>query len=128
MTDVISINIWDDYYDDGFVPEGETQETYAYVDNCDLSDDDQREVLQQFQAQVMELQQPGSSLKCNISWYDSAQVYPALVGTEHEWCLYKRWQLELKNIPHSERESIVEAISGLDLRYGDRPMRIYSES
>ena len=128
MADSININIWDDYYEDGFVPEGKNQETYAYVDNGDLSDDDQRDVLKLLQAHVMEMKQPGSSIECNLNWYDSAQVYPALVGTEHEWCLYKRWQLELKNIPHCERELIVAVMADLQLRYGDRPVLIYSES
>jgi hypothetical protein len=28
----IPINIWDDFYDDGFVPEGKIQETFIYVE------------------------------------------------------------------------------------------------
>ena len=28
----IPINIWDDFYDDGYVPEGEKLETYIYVE------------------------------------------------------------------------------------------------
>lgn len=29
----IVINFWDDFYDDGRVPEGKVQETYAYVES-----------------------------------------------------------------------------------------------
>ena len=29
----IHINIWDDFYDDGYVPKGEKLETYIYIEN-----------------------------------------------------------------------------------------------
>lgn len=32
----IPINIWDDFYDDGYVPEGEKLETYIYVEDSDM--------------------------------------------------------------------------------------------
>ena len=28
----IGFNIWDDYHDDGYVPNGESQDTYSYVE------------------------------------------------------------------------------------------------
>ena len=31
------INIWDDFYDDGYVPEGEKLETYIYVEDSSVS-------------------------------------------------------------------------------------------
>ncbi len=33
MSGSIVINFWDDFYDDGHVPEGKVQETYAYVES-----------------------------------------------------------------------------------------------
>ena len=38
--DNICINIWDDFYEDGYVPEGEIQETYGYVEESTYSDDE----------------------------------------------------------------------------------------
>lgn len=128
MSETINVNIFDDYYGDDAVPAGEIQETYAYLEGTDLSDDDQRAVLLQLQLSCMELKKAGSSLECNLCWYDAAQRYPMLVGTEIEACLFKRWQLEMKNLPHSEREALVENLAGLALTYRERPLFIYSES
>jgi len=37
----ISINIWDDFYDDDYVPKGKIQETFIYVEeNISLVDKD----------------------------------------------------------------------------------------
>jgi hypothetical protein len=126
--EAIHVNIWDDYHDDGFVPEGEVQETYAYVEGGDLVDDDKRAVLLQLQQTVESIKVPESALVCGVEWYDSALVYPSLVGTEHERHLYKRWQLQLKHLPHSERESLVEVLGRLQLQYNGRTVVVYSES
>ena len=47
----ISINIWDDYCDDGYVPEGKTQDTYAYIES-DLPHEDCKNVLISLQKQI----------------------------------------------------------------------------
>jgi hypothetical protein len=124
----IQVNIWDDYYDDGFVPEGSIQETYAYVEGGDLADDESRAVLLQLQQTVESLKVPGSNLVCCIEWYDSALVYPNLVGTEHERHLFRRWHLQLRHLPHREREDIVDVLGRLQLEYDGRPIVVYSES
>jgi len=41
-TMIIDVNIWDDYYDDDFVPEGETQETYIYIEEYDVFSEDEK--------------------------------------------------------------------------------------
>lgn len=127
-TEAIHVNIWDDYHDDGFVPEGKIQETYAYVEGGDLTADDSHAVLLQLQKTVEFLKATGSVLVCCVEWYDSALVYPNLVGTEHERHLFKRWQLQMKHLPHSELEDIVERLGRLQLVYNGRPVVVYSES
>jgi hypothetical protein len=42
----ITINIWDDFFDDGFVPEGEIQKTYAYVEENCPNNYDEEDILQ----------------------------------------------------------------------------------
>lgn len=126
--DEIHINIWDDYHDDGFVPEGKVQETYAYVENGNLDDDDSRAVLAQLQQDIEAIKATTSTLNCRIEWYDSATVYPNLIGTEHERHLYKRWQLQMTNLPHREREQLVAALGRSKLRFNNRPVVVYSES
>lgn len=120
MTDEINVNIWDDYHDDGYVPEGETQDTFAYVES-DLLDEDCKKVLELVQQEVAKLS------SCELNYYDSAKVYPNLVGTEYAYSLYKRWQLEIKNLPHLEREKLVQSLQN-KLQYQNRPINVYSES
>jgi len=124
----IHINIWDDYSDDGYVSDGKSQETYAYVEGTDLSDDDSRAVLFQLQQSIEAITHPACALVCTIKWHDSALEYPSLIGTEHERHLYKRWQLQMSPLPHSEREYIVAALSNHQLKYNGIPIVVYSES
>lgn len=50
----VNINIWDDFYDDGYVPAGKTQQTYAYVEEReeDFSEDLQDEIMKFFFEQI----------------------------------------------------------------------------
>jgi len=38
MSETISINLWDDYYEDGYIPAGERQETHMYVEAYEGND------------------------------------------------------------------------------------------
>lgn len=123
----INVNIWDDYHDDGYVPEGEKQETYAYLE-CDLSHKDSKMVLELMKTEIEQLSQPSWNLKLSVEFYDSEKEYPNLVGTEHAFCLYKRWQLEIKNLTHEDREYLVEELGKKKLSYSNIPIVVYSES
>ncbi len=50
----VNINIWDDFYDDGYVPAGKTQQTYVYVEEreYDFSEDLQDEIMKFFYEQI----------------------------------------------------------------------------
>ena len=120
----ISINIWDDFFDDGFVPEGEIQETYAYLEST-LNDEDCKNVLELLKEKIAVLL---PLVQLSLEYYDSAKVYPNLVGTEHEYCLYKRWQLHMKHISHENIDFLVTEIKGQDLSYINLPIVVYSES
>jgi hypothetical protein len=127
MKNTINVNIWDDYHDDGYVPEGEIQETYAYIES-DISDDDCKNVLELVKNTIEKFIKPEWHLDMELQYYDSAKVYPNLVGTEHAAFLYKRWQLEMKNISHENREYLVDILSKAKLKYADNLLVIYSES
>ena len=127
MSNYIPVNIWDDYHDDGYVPEGEIQETYAYVESK-LEDEECKNVLILLKEKIEHLTSENSDLTMNINYYDSAKVYPNLVGTEYEYSLYKRWQLEMKNITHETRESLVEALKKEVLEHKGIKIKVYSES
>lgn len=126
-TETIYVNIWDDFFDDGFLEEGEIQETYAYVE-CDLEVSQCKDVLSLLKDNIESLIPSDSPLELSVYFYDSAQVYPNLVGTEHEQFLYKRWQLGLKHITHEALENLVPALQKLQLKFNDIPLKIYSES
>lgn len=121
----ISVNIWDDYYSDGYVPEGEIQETYAYVEEK-IEHDKCREVLEIVKESIEAL--TNSKISMELSFYESAKVYPHLVGTEHESFLYSRWQLGFKGLSHQAREWLVEELKNLQLHYYNQLLDIYSES
>ena len=127
MSNYIPVNIWDDYHDDGYVPEGEIQETYAYVESK-LEDEECKNVLILLKEKIEHLTSEKSELTMSINYYDSAKVYPNLVGTEYEYSLYKRWQLEMKNISHETRESLVEALKKEALEHKGLKIKVYSES
>lgn len=127
MSNYISVNIWDDYYEDGYVPEVENQETYAYIES-DLEDEECKNVLILLKEKIEHLTSENSDLTMSLNYYDSAKVYPNLVGTEYEYSLYKRWQLEMKNITHKTRESIVEALEKEVLEHKGLKIKVYSES
>lgn len=77
---------------------------------------------------IEHLTSENSDLTMSINYYDSAKVYPNLVGTEYEYSLYKRWQLEMKNITHETRESLVEALKKEVLEHKGIKIKVYSES
>jgi len=127
MTKQISINIWDDYYDDGYVPEGEIQETYAYAE-CDISDEQARHALNLLESTIKTVYNDKPPFEMELYYYESAKKYPHLVGTEHEHFLYNRWQLGFKNMTHTVREELVTILSQKNLSLEQTPFSIYSES
>lgn len=121
----ISINIWDDYYDDGFIPEGEIQETYAYVE-CDLAHEQSQEVLEILKNSIEKLNFSGFEM--SLEFYESANVYPHLVGSEYEYILYNRWQLNFKHLTHERLDLLVQELNSQKLQYQNRVIDVYSES
>lgn len=127
MTQLINVNIWDDYYEDGDVPEGKKQETYAYLENK-LSDNDALKVLTLLKEKIDTLTSPNCSLKLEVVYHDSSKVYPNLIATEYEYCLYKRWQLNMTNLTHDMREWLVGKLQEEKMRYKEVELSVYSES
>lgn len=123
----IQINIWDDYYDDGHIPEGKKQETYIYVEEGGFSHDQQKKYLEQLLNYMIEkLNLDG--VKMWIFFYVSKDKYPNLVGTEHEWCFFDRWEIRVENLTHERRELLVEELENAHLYNDVFPFEIYSES
>lgn len=103
--DSIGVNIWDDYYDDGYVPEGEIQETHLYVEEYDTLDDADRDriaIMIFHHLKTLDLTGVQTSL-------DADYVY-------------------LTNLSHARREKLVEELNAANLRYEGRQISVYSES
>jgi len=127
MSEKIFINIWDDYHDDGYDPEGESQETFAYTE-CKLAEEKSKEALIYLKEQIEGLYSSLTPFEMTLSYYDSSKVYPNLIGTEHEKFLYKRWQLQFKNLTHEVRENLIEELEKKPLSLNGVPIEVYSES
>jgi hypothetical protein len=128
MVDKIGVNIWDDFYDVGDAPEGEVQGTYAYIESREISEEDKKNVLELIKKTIEDNKNPKWSFEFFMDYHDSTKIYPNLVGTEHEWCLYKRWQLEFRNFSHEVLEEVLEMLQKQNLSYQGTPLDIYSES
>lgn len=125
----ISINIWDDYWDDGYIPEGEIQKTYAYVEGNAVNDEFCHTCLFKLMTYLSGLKElVEDDVSMELVFHDSAQTYPNLVGSEHEWCLYKRWELRFRHLTHARREFLIERLESANFEHGGRPFDIYSGS
>jgi hypothetical protein len=123
----ININIWDDFYDDGFTPEGETQNTYAYVEmSDDIPNVEELNILSTLIKYIKDNNLLPNSVDIELLFYDSTTKHPILVF-EHEYMLYKRWQIEFQNITHEILEKLVEDLKGLE-KINNVKVDIYSES
>lgn len=123
----IPINIWDDYHEDGYVPEGEKQETYAYVEDSDLSHELRKQALE-FLMNYIKEKKLLPEVDIILSYYDSKKKYPGLIGTENEWCLFERWELRFDNLTHESREKLVQTLQKEKITFDDNIFSIYSES
>jgi len=102
----IPINIWDDYWDDGYVPEGDCQKTYAYIELYDvLTEKEQNEVMSFLYDYIIALNLP-----------DAPKI--ELLGAN----------IDFENITHKFRESMVKILQDAKLEWCGIPLDIYSES
>ena len=126
-SNLIPINIWDDYYEDGYVPDGEKQETYAYVEDDKIPHEDRLLYLALVHKYMVEnLNLP--DVRVNLIFNDTALKYPQLVGTDMEYILFKRHELRIENLTHERREQLVEELRAANLSYNNKKFKIYSES
>jgi hypothetical protein len=122
----ILINIWDDFYDDSYVPKGEKQETYIYVEE-DFPQEKKKEYLE-YLLKYMNEKLSLKGVKIWMEHYDSKKKYPELIGTEHEWCLFERWEIKVENLTHKRLEKLVDELNDANLMIDNLPFHIYSES
>ena len=127
-TDFIPINIWDDYYEDDYVPKDEIQNTYIYVEDKDLSLEFKKECLEV----ILNYIDKHIKLKGVNMWlelFESKKKYPNLVGNpDAEKMFFDRWEIKVEHMTHKQREVLVEMLNDAELSLNDIPFNIYSES
>ena len=123
----IPINLWDDYWEDDFVPEGEIQKTFMYVENYEFSLEDTKkylELLLDFIYNNFDL----PNVKMWLELYESAKKYPNFVGTEHECMLFNRWEIKFENLSHKKANEMLLFLEKSNLKFDGKIFIFYSES
>ncbi len=132
----IGINIWDDFYDDGYVPEGKKQETFIYVEEADedISQEKKKECLEVLLKYITENLNVGD-VKIWLERYDSRNKYPHFNENDNPLFMklnpgfhFSRWELRLDGLTHERLDEWMDHLDKVPLSLDDTPFRIYSES
>jgi hypothetical protein len=124
---LIDINIWDDYYEDGFIPEGKFQETYIYIEEEDFSDEDNKECLSII-LKYIETKLDLKNVDIFLYYYDSRTLYPENIEKMHESLILKRWEIRLKHLTHKRKEQLMGELNRAGLFFKNSFLNFYSES
>jgi hypothetical protein len=101
----IPVNLWDDYYDDGYVPDGEIQQTHMYIEEYDnITDEQKYEAMRIVIAHVITLDLTGVEISDG--------------GTE----------LYFKHLTHERREKLIPELEAAKLEWNGISFDFYSES
>jgi len=121
----VSVNIWDDFYDDGYAPDGEIVETFVYIDDTIFSFDERTEFLEYIKEIIDSYKFP---IQTKMSIYDTKIKYPNLDFEELQMEHWRRPEIRLYNITHDIREKILDKLNVSDLSFKNKNFRIYSSS
>lgn len=125
MNEIISINIWDDYYEDEYVPAGEVQKTYIHVEDNNISLDKTREYLEK----VLDYVYSDVNLENTefiLRYFDARDKFPHLIGTEYEHLLFRRWEIKVVNLSHEQKDILVDMLNDAKIMVDDKLISVYS--
>ena len=105
--DSIPLNIWDDFYEDGYVPEGKKQETHAYIESSKISEDDKELLMEAFHGYLI--------------LHFTSELAGVTVG-------YGGDEIYFTNLTHKKLDAIMDRFDEVELTFGGIPYSIYSES
>lgn len=115
----IHINIWDDYYEDGYIPEGEIQETNICVEDSSVPEDLCEKCVEMILNYMKGLDLEGVNFRLHL--FDSKKKYPTFGA-------WKRWEIKIEHLTHERRRKLVEELNAANLSIDNTPFFIYSES
>lgn len=101
----ISVNIWDDYYDDDYVPPGKKQETRMYIEEYDSLNDEQKVPIVEF-------------ISTHLKTLDLTGVVTENDGSG----------ISFTHLTHKRRERLVNELEAAKLMWEEIPFDFYSES
>lgn len=116
----IPINIWDDFYEDDYVPKGKIQETYMYVEDSEFTHDECKDCLLQVFRFLETLDLPGVEMK--MFFYDSRTIYPNL----DEIYQIERWKITFKHLTHKRLDKLLIELQEKEFRYEKMAYEFYS--
>lgn len=99
----IHINFWDDFWDDGYVPEGKIQKSYAIVE-MDMTEEEETKIM-------------------DYLFNFINNNFPMQAGLRNVG-----GKIMLDNITHKELDSLMKFFDKQELTFEGRPLKIYSES
>lgn len=118
----VPVNIWDDYYDDGYVPEGEKQETHIKIDVEEglIPLGHQKKML------IILLDYMKHNLELNdvifkLHLRDTTKIYPTLPKSMHSI----NWDIRVTGLTHKRREKLIEELKVSEI---SNLYEFYSES
>ncbi len=131
---MININIWDDFYDDGYIPEGKKQETFIYVEEEDLPDEKQKQcldILFEYITKTLNI----DGIKMWIEYYDSKNKYPHLNEKDNPLFMkenpdfhFSRWEIRIEDLTHERLDEWMNHFGEITLFFNAHPFDIYSSS
>lgn len=124
----VVLNLWDDYPGDEKTNPSD-QSAFAYVENGNLPDDEEKSILFSLEASLQGWAfAHDQDVETRVEFHDSAKDYPKLVGTESEGLLYQRWQLNIVGLTHVAREAFVNHVKKIPLKKSGYTITLISES
>lgn len=122
MSESILINLWSDFYEDGYVPENEVQQTYMYVENK-LPLSDQKDILE-FIIKYIDQNFVFTGLESKLELYDSKLIYPTLPSEMH----FSRYNIIFKHITHKMAFELIGKLNNSNLSVNSVNIEFISES
>ncbi len=103
----INLNIWDDFYDDNYVPDGKIQKTHAYIEDNNFTSDEEELLMFCFYGYLVE------------NFKDELEGVKVIDGGD---------EVYFENITHKKLDGIMTRLESIELTFGGIPYNIYSES
>lgn len=127
-TEHIPINIWDDFYEDDYVPEGAKQETYIYVEDSEIPLEKRKEYLEKF-LDYINNNLNTENIKVWLELFESRKKYPNLVGNpDAEKLFFDRWEIKVEGLSHKRLNEWMETLGQTSIEVDGILFDIYSES